>query len=427
MRASPPPVVLVRETSTAIWQGDSGSASNGLGFGQVLQQNDYGGTSTGVRYSVKTTPGASFEVKCTPTATAIDSTPMGGPYLYASASISYTVEVGKVWIELTGGHASSPGSSYLIGQKCTAQVKSDFIGPLTVSSSSSWSVSGGDPFKQFFVDHKPADKLSQGYRENLTLPAVSSTFSCVFATKGDPIVTCTAALGVPQGAKPETGLSVELTAQTSTEDPVVSNLDKDSAFVRLSPSHTYLGVSQFSALPSPPPTEDKGLVWLAEVVTQEGYGGLGKWRWVQIVSMNRTRVVGGVTQTLKSGDDTVGWHTVGIDTSYPYMPNTPTDYWTAANGIKYAWDPPGEPLESAPTSYSLGDTFQTYLMYQPPGAGSEWVPLVRMNWSWSGAATKDGYGLWQLSDPQPPSPTFTSFPSFPNWSHYIFGGNVAWK
>jgi len=68
-------------------------------------------------------------------------------------------------------------------------------------------------------------------------------------------------------------------------------------------------------------------------------------------------------------------------------------------------DYPNTSLTKAISKASATDHFHTYLMYKPAGANSIWVTLSRMDWSWSGFATRNigssldqssTYGDWSL-------------------------------
>lgn len=67
------------------------------------------------------------------------------------------------------------------------------------------------------------------------------------------------------------------------------------------------------------------------------------------------------------------------------------------------------------------DEFKTYLVYKPQGADSIWVTLREVEWNWSGLATKDAQGNWQLapgatSSKNPPSKDSSTLPT---WDDYF--------
>jgi hypothetical protein len=75
------------------------------------------------------------------------------------------------------------------------------------------------------------------------------------------------------------------------------------------------------------------------------------------------------------------------------------------------------------TSMSDYGIFQTYVIYQPPGSGSSWIPLLDIKWS-AGAGASDVSGSWELTNPEPilwwnqPDPT-----SEPLWVRTNIPGN----
>jgi hypothetical protein len=380
---SPPNVVLVKETSRATWRGDTGSASNGLGFPAVPDANGFGGTSSGVKWSVKNNPGQSFTWTCTPSASASTADPPVGPYADAAASVSYRIDVGFIQISLSGGIQSTTESRYLIGQKCRAEITSDSIPPLSINSYS-WNVSGGDSFKRFYVSHSQATHLSAGYRDNLATPITTPTLKCHFAKNGTVTISCTVGLAVPPGDKPESGLSLSLSQQTTTELPVMASLTWDPAYTRMSLNNDYVYASSVPR-PDPPIENDLGLKWYSAVTTPADFligQDYGYWRWVQLVTLSSTRVLNGTTQSEMSGNDEVGYFTAGLDVSYPYAPSEPDPpaAWPADGSQHLAFDRPARSLDAVASSYSVRDNFESFLMYKPPGVDSDWVTLRKMLW-----------------------------------------------
>jgi hypothetical protein len=87
--ANPPPaVVIVRESCTASWSGDSGSCSNGLGNPET--GTTYAKSSTGDRLSIVTTNTDDFYVSCSPTASVTQLDPPPSGYPAGSCGVTYS-------------------------------------------------------------------------------------------------------------------------------------------------------------------------------------------------------------------------------------------------------------------------------------------------------------------------------------------------
>ena len=134
----PPDSVIVEEDGDA-WYGTypdySGTCDDGLGDLPVYGSSS--GSSSGTRYTVKSNPGASFTLTCSPSSTA--TTTQDGAY--ASASVSYKATISPVTINLAGTTPDSSGNlNILVGQHCTASLVGIPSG-CTVSNYQ-WSVTG---------------------------------------------------------------------------------------------------------------------------------------------------------------------------------------------------------------------------------------------------------------------------------------------
>jgi hypothetical protein len=61
-------------------------------------------------------------------------------------------------------------------------------------------------------------------------------------------------------------------------------------------------------------------------------------------------------------------------------------------------DSPGTRLDSDRTYHSVTDTFTMYLIYQPNGTDSIWVPIKQIFWSWVASAQRaDITSNWSIS------------------------------
>src|SRR5262249_15872974 len=62
-------------------------------------------------------------------------------------------------------------------------------------------------------------------------------------------------------------------------------------------------------------------------------------------------------------------------------------------------------------------SFSTYLMFQPPTAGSIPVPMYKVQWSWTGTATNPPPWFKLAGAPSPSTPYQTR--QFPSWTNVI--------
>jgi hypothetical protein len=70
------------------------------------------------------------------------------------------------------------------------------------------------------------------------------------------------------------------------------------------------------------------------------------------------------------------------------------------------------------TQLTASDSFQTYLMYQPPGQNSIWVTLGMLQWNWSATATKGTSG-WTASGSNPGNPSGSAGSAVPMWKQKV--------
>jgi len=117
--------------------------------------------------------------------------------------------------------------------------------------------------------------------------------------------------------------------------------------------------------------------------------------------------------------------TYALDFSFPYpvvaAPHHIHNYNTtgsdgtpafADSTASFATDYPDQPLNTPPPgglpiptdNFRIMENYQTYVMYLPPGDGSQWVPLQMVAWPFSATAVKTmsgTTGTWSLSNIKP--------------------------
>jgi hypothetical protein len=146
----------------------------------------------------------------------------------------------------------------------------------------------------------------------------------------------------------------------------------------------------------------------------------GSVQWVQIISSaNQAQGTNSTNYSrIQSGPGPY------LDTAIPYSGYLPLDPSTPV-------DMPDDDLDSFESTLKCNlkqvvrsDSFEMYMEYQP-SAGSNWVPLRGVNWSWSGTATNgpNGWGLQTGTNSANP-PDF-DVQDYPIWrSNYT---NAAWS
>ena len=154
-----------------------------------------------------------------------------------------------------------------------------------------------------------------------------------------------------------------------------------------------------------------------------------------------------VPRTNADGTITYVLPTTGLDTYFPYQASStqlyPQGYIWDVSGAGQSGDQPGAGF-ATPASDNGGnnwyaafdsDTFTTWLMYMPPssttGSGMTiWVPLQRVDWSWTGNVVKDAAtGIWNPATNGSAVTGSSSSPGIPvdtppQWNTVNVGTNV---
>lgn len=188
--------------------------------------------------------------------------------------------------------------------------------------------------------------------------------------------------------------------------------------------------------------------WSAQVLTPtKYYDGTdhGGWLWMQTLSLNNARtLVSGEVETEQMGPDDQGdYHVSGIDINFPYVPTllepgspVPPGTYTAYDYVQLYYaddrctsvmsqsgDGPGEPIGDKVTSCNLYVIFTTWLMYRPPGVGSQFVPLRSFSWVYDGTIVWNGANWAFQSLPSTRiviGKTGTRSRVFPSWSRMLY-------
>jgi hypothetical protein len=203
----------------------------------------------------------------------------------------------------------------------------------------------------------------------------------------------------------------------------------------------------FSGINYWPPsgTSVGGILFGTSVQTPSGWAG-GYWNSIQMVNLGRNRVSSFPTNQSQKMAVTVGttttYYTNGLDTQYPYdppeggrgavtPPGSTVPVWNADGTTQYSEDAPGAEATPSPNSYpftyTYAEPFKMFIMYLPPGTGSDFVPVCEYDWSWNGTLAQIFPSpFWSLTSPLATEATVITSPSFPIWSVVINSSGFTW-
>ena len=171
-----------------------------------------------------------------------------------------------------------------------------------------------------------------------------------------------------------------------------------------------------------------GMYWTLNVTTPTMPAfGLGQLEMVQIATLNAD---GKVDDNKSAGQDIPFGPATGLDGQCPYVSGSETAAGTPTTaqdspGIKLII-PGGDQLYSA----SYTPSFTDYLLYEPPGKDSVFVPVGIMSWSTNGSATipepEDDWSYYSrihggdsAGTVDVPTGTFAVRNTFPSWTQII--------
>ena len=145
-------------------------------------------------------------------------------------------------------------------------------------------------------------------------------------------------------------------------------------------------------------------IWLSNYTTLLG-GFSGSVKWFQVITHT----------TIRYQDATNQW--------WRYEHANCLDKGMPTNSNPYR-DSPGSSIDPGTKALSMSANFDTWLMFQPTGVppgvawtGGQWVPLQKVNWTWSGEGAEPN---WTLVNPVNPSPIVSDpIPNYPHWTNII--------
>ena len=366
---------------------------------------EYAAGASGVRYSVKS--GSSFTVSCSPIAEADF-----GPFGYdAEAQVVYVVKAYIPKITLSGG-LMPQAKEILVGQRLTAALALPSGWTASPWDTYQWSITGqgsilgvptgdGAPFTSWTVAGKPQLPTYDGYFRT-DLPSMACNFrrpdlvkiKCSVTLDGIGSFTVEEDVSVvlPEYPKEEYDRGVMGVFDHSAPGPYYDSRPLSGKWLEIN------GAELFN-----PDTGRFGIWWRCRLKTPDAYvlryGDYGGWNYTQRVeSWSAHAGDGAHTHSMPN----MNGHS-GLDGVYPYLGRgTPgPDSWNADETLHRFEDKPGSALNLAGfVSCSLSNSFSTYMMYRPPGSGSQFVPIHKLEWHSGGTATLLGGTVWALSGAQ---------------------------
>lgn len=431
----PPKSVIIQRYSSVIseWEGvgPQGGSDDGLG-GSPNEADIYDGhgytiiwsACASTNWKVKSDPGASFTETCSPSAgyTGEEGQDDGVPENYfqaaASADITYRAAAYPVNLTLSGTtqDTSSGSTNILIGQGCTGNLTA---GPATLSNYS-WSVPG-DTFANFemgttpgtmFTSGKPYGHVNDVDPSEYQKPSPHWYWKKGTDSGDEKTVSCTATATPPTGE----GDPFTVTAEKKVKVWRPSDGFRPSAGdVYAMGDNSVIGNIDFHGAVGTPD------------LFKTYWGDCGVWQPTQLCDIERTSMtyIGWPKNVTTDGlvlDAEFNYASSQISQSDPAP--WPADSTADVSDEKLWSDAPQSDVSYC-VSAICGDTFNTYMMYQPPGPDSQWVPLHKCVWNWQVNMNRtwslgiDGI-IWGLWTPTPPGSVSVSDDSdtstFPSWT-----------
>ena len=294
---------------------------------------------------------------------------------------------------------SSGNPQILIGQGCTASLSG-------IPSGNGWTVvynwaASGTTF-QTWQSTTPANPSA-------TPPTSANPSASYFVPYIGTITNPTAHWYWTEEAGVETvACAVTLTPPAGEGSTFSLTVSRQVAVVEPTYSCTY-----YEGVPFVPPAGTKlqasgtssahphGSSWDCQVQTPALFGSGGSCNFSQLITPGRSHTYSSGTVSCTENNNT------GLDTGCPY-PATSSDPYTVGAGTSTGWptdnsqhetgDLPGTATtdtygsRGTATSISINESFNTFLMYVPPGGDVQPVPLHELDWNWAATPTEPAGG-----------------------------------
>ena len=429
----PAPPVVIEQTCEANYLCQTASApadpcSNGLGDPLVdLTRGDtYQGRSSGTHYRV-----VSPDAAGTVTVDLVGAQAHAPASSFTDCSVWYTINAYPITVNLTGTTPDSGGGeNILVGQRCSASLVCN--APGVTFSNYQWSVPG-----QVFGTFQVASDQSWSHASNLFTDPDWIRANPQWCWSKDETVTvsCTAqasingtSIGTVTGQKQVKVWAPDYLFKPSSGPVSVGNIGNPLTLT-LYAGGTATGLGGWD----PPGAHNGGRVSTPNLFRPAGDG---IWQFVQIIYPGRW----------EDWYDSLGFsHEASLnydgqkllDNAWPYPYGSPGLPWPA-NSVEGSdtsptyWmeDSPSNPLDNSFYRYHIDESFDDFMMYQPPnsGNGSEWVPLHLYSWKWQADISQTGAtwaGGWAPAPPGYVSNVSSArWTTHPEWQHILLNSGM---
>jgi len=328
--------------------GTSTPFSDGLGDAPVLGSspfpNVYYATESGTHYVVKSW-GTTITVTCSP---IYQGGGLGG--------LSYSATIYPVKVSLSGVTLYNGLDYNLVGVPVIATASA---GPATITKCH-WNLEAFGS-QGWLANYNPSLASNQITLANLAANPITICYPTNFignpANNGLSVLGCTLSLSFPDGTS-YTGIE----AASDTFDVVspTATISYTDAAINASPMGAHVDFSPINV--SVPIPFSGGTCGIAQLAT---------------VSRSASTASGVAHSYTCTG---------ALDHQFPLYS------WSAAATGSYDDIETQDLTGSGWLSASATDSYVTWLMYKPTATNSIWVPLIAVDWGWSGSALLDGVG-----------------------------------
>lgn len=330
-------------------------------------------------YWIKENPGEFFQFTIAPTASST------GGSQYAEISYGAEAEPLDIHFKDENGEGEDEEREYWIGQNVVAEL----VTPLDVSGYASWTTSGGGiPFGAYVVT-QDTGIVGTGTLIALPSPEYGPEYDLYYARAANPTINCSGTLLTPEGSVPSS-LNFEIERDLTTRVPSFLDLstgqgvqggdsEEDPVALAIYGTHFYNPYSSAN--------QNTG-IWFSGKLGEES----GKFNYIQLISIDESRSGPAGSQVFEipiPNTNPVQYFTSGLDVLYPANPHNVGEdgYYIDLTKIGHHWDEPLLGFSGFDTNdwTYVGindDTFESYLMYKPPGTASMDVPIAMWSWTW---------------------------------------------
>ena len=403
---APQSVVIAESCSasaSATGSNPNATADNGIGGTVTNTTGTYQGSTPSVSSSASSTRyyvkngGDTVTITCSPSAVS-----SGG---FGYARVIYSISIDPVQIGLVGPTQMQDGLHILTGQGITAYFSTSY--PIT--DEPNWGITNAQIcFGTYIVSPGIVGPpvTIQPFGQVVALDLQVETPSFYTRAAGTVRVSRTATILFPDGTS---GSVSAKSAQVQSEKPTAS-WEILSGVVRLYGNDTSFGLN--GLVDSTDRTA--GQQWNAQVNLPSNFSNAGgECAFAQIVKS--VNIVLDTTLAAPNDHIVISMTEPSLDNGFP---NSNGLFPTGQ--LFHGRDSPSIGLQNI-TQVTISESFETWLMYRPPGG--VWVPIQHYTWSWSGSASYDSStGTWSGRGPRVDDATGKDTDDHPEWSRIYSNG-----